>query len=231
MIGVTGATGHLGQAILRYLPAAIPLGRELPTTGVHAVIHTACPNWRDDTAVTLFDLYNTRLSCYIRKHDVRTVINIGTWWQYAEGNCTDLPYTLQKHRQTRMLEWTGANVTTVIPYSIYGDDPRPGRGFIPQLVKTLTTGEPLVGLSNQPRDFIHVTDVALACIAALDATPATYTAATRRPESPYEIATRYGVSAPDYAEYPTATPVYLHPPVPNWSPVINVDDHIRRLIL
>lgn len=230
MIAITGHTGHLGRELTRFLPTAIPIGREIPQDvqkPVHVLIHAAAPNWRDDTAIAMFDLYNEAIAAFIRRHDIRTVINIGSWWQYADGNCRDLPYTLQKHRQARLMEWTGARVTHIIPYSIYGDEARTGRGFIPQLIYALTTNTALSGLSDQPRDFIHVSDVAAAIITAIEANPGTYSAATGLTISPRELANRYGIDAPDYLEHPHATPRHLHPPVPHWRPRTDVIQHIN----
>lgn len=233
MIAVTGHTGHLGQELMRFLPTAMPIGRYVPRDvqkPVHTLVHAAAPNWRDDDAVAMFDLYNEAIAAFIRRHDIRTVINIGSWWQYAEGDCRDLPYTLQKHRQARLMEWTGARVVHVIPYSIYGDEARAGRGFIPQLIYALTTNTGLAGLSDQPRDFIHVSDVAAAIITAIDANPGTYVAATGITFSPRELGNRHNLEARNYPERPHATPRYLHPPVPQWAPRFNVLEHITRSV-
>lgn len=233
MIAVTGHTGHLGRELMRFLPDALPIGREVPQhvrKNVHVLVHAAAPNWRDDHAVAMFDLYNEAIAAFIRRHDIRTVINIGSWWQYAEGDCRDLAYTLQKHRQARLMEWTGARVVHVIPYSIYGDEARAGRGFIPQLIHAINTNTNVAGLSQQPRDFIHVSDVATAIITAFSATPNTYAAATNITISPRELAKIYGIQAPDYPEHPHAIPRHLHPPVPQWRPHYNVLQHITRSV-
>jgi nucleoside-diphosphate-sugar epimerase len=230
VIGVTGHTGHLGQEILRLLPDAHGIGREIPKTRFDCIIHTACANWRDEKDVALFDLFNDQLCRHIYQTRPTTVINLGSWWQYAEGNCRDLSYTLQKHRQTRALHAVHPNLVTLIPYSIYGNEPRPGRGFIPQLINTINTGQPLTGLSNQPRDFIHVSDVAAACITALTAPPGIYMIATGQTNTPRRLAENHGVTAPDYNEHPNAYPVYIHDFVPNWQPAVNVHEHIADAI-
>lgn len=224
MIGVTGASGHLGQAILELLPDAHPIGYTMPDIPLTGLIHAAAPNFRDDDAVVRFHEFNQQLHAYLSHNRVRRTVIVGSWWQHAEGECRDLLYTKLKDHQRRM--FPGVHV---LPYSIYGDEARPGRGFIPQLIHTINTGQPLQGLSDGARDFIHVSDVARACIIALDAPWGTYIAATGQARSPRAIAADYGVTAPDYPEYPSAIPRYLARPVPAWQPLINLDAHIQAL--
>jgi hypothetical protein len=230
MIGITGSTGHLGQAILNLNSDIEPLDRELPTRPIQTLIHTAAPNWKDDTAVHLFDEYNKEIIRYITMNKIQTVINVGSWWQYARGNCQDLPYTALKHRQQAILSNLGVNLITIIPFSIYGDHPRPGRGFIPQLVQAIKNKAPLQGLSNQPRDFIHVNDVATACIHATTQKKGIYVAGTRHSSSPKEIAKRYGIEAPEYLEHPTATPRYFYFWLPGWKPRVSLHKHIKNAL-
>ena len=205
------------------LQDALPIGRTIPEQPVDALIHCAAPNYRDEDAVRDFLGFELEIRKYVQRHGIEKVVVVGSWWQYAEGNARELTYTSMKVLQARLFR----EYVQVIPYSIYGDDPRPGRGFIPQLIRTLTTGEPLVGLSDEPRDFIHVTDAARACIAALSARQGTYLAATRVAETPRQIAERYGVTAPDYTEYPSALPTYGFSDVPSWAPETSLDAHIR----
>jgi nucleoside-diphosphate-sugar epimerase len=223
VIGVTGASGHLGGAILDLLPDSYPIGRNLPEQPLNGIIHCAAPNYRDEVAVGAFTDFALNLNNYARTYGISNVVVVGSWWQYAKGTCTTLLYTHLKNMQTRLFR----QAAHVIPYSIYGDEPRQGRGFIPQMIQAINTGQPLQGLSAQPRDFIHVTDVARACIAALAAPRGIYLAGTRSPESPRCIATRYGVTAPDYAETPSALPAYPFPNVPSWEPLTHLDEHIR----
>ncbi len=223
MIGVTGASGHLGSAIMGLLPNALPIGRALPESPVNGLIHCAAPNYRDEVAVGEFVDFLMDVRDYVRRYEIRNVVIVGSWWQYAEGNARTLLYTNLKDQQSRLFR----RHVHVIPYSIYGDQPRPGRGFIPQLIQAINDGIPLTGLSNEPRDFIHVTDVARACIAALAAPPGTYLAATRTTITPRQIATQYAVTAPDYVEFPSATPDYPFPDVPSWAPQTALDAHIR----
>jgi hypothetical protein len=41
MIGVTGASGALGKALLRRFPGALPIGRVMPSVPVNLLIHAA----------------------------------------------------------------------------------------------------------------------------------------------------------------------------------------------
>jgi len=226
VIGVTGATGHLGTVLMEMLDNPYPIGRELPEHAVNAVIHCAAPNYRDPVAVGAFTDFNLDLANYLRAHRISKIIVVGSWWQDAEGNCKDLLYTHLKNQQQQIFR----TATHVIPYSIYGDEARPGRGFVPQLVQALNGVRELTGLSEQPRDFIHVNDVARALIAALAAPRGVYAAATWQPISPKELAAQYELTANDYPEYPTAIPCYPHEPVPSWRPLIDLHEHIDSLI-
>lgn len=225
MIGVTGASGHLGQVLMKMIPDAYPIGRVVPDFPLTGLIHAAAPNHRDATNVIQFDEFNADLHDYLSRFDVTRCVVVGSWWQDADGECRKLLYTALKDNQRKLFA-----ATHVVPFSIYGDDARTGRGFIPQLIKALRENAPLVGLSDQPRDFIHVTDVARACIAALDIPHGVYLAATFKPVSPRQLAERYGISAPDYVEFPSALPNYNAEPVPGWEPLIDVDDHIKSRI-
>lgn len=221
MIGVTGATGHLGQVICSMFPDTYPIRYAMPDIPLSGLIHVAAPNYRDDAAVVRFHEFNHQVLTYLNDYRTQRVVIVGSWWQHAEGTCQNLLYTKLKDHQRRMFRGTH-----VLPYSIYGDEARPGRGFIPQLIDAIRGRSALQGLSDQPRDFIHVTDVARACVIALDAPRGTYIAATGTPESPRRIAARYGVTAPAYVESPDAVPRYIARPVPAWQPLINLDAHI-----
>lgn len=226
MIGITGATGHLGSVLLDMLPDSEPIGRTIPDRPYEAIIHTAAPNYRDAKAVLDFRDYNRALEDHVRRHRPQVLIVTGSWWQHADGNCRDLLYTMLKNEQAR----TFREAIHVLPYSIYGEQARPGRGFVPQLIDSIRWGTSLKGLSAEPRDFIHVTDVALAHIRALDAPRGTYLAATGYVTTPRDLAHRYGVTGPDYLEPFNASPTYLAPPVPGWTPTVTVDEHIAARI-
>lgn len=230
MIGLTGSTGHLGQVITAMNPDVQVVDRDLPSLRIDTLIHAAAPNWRDETAITMFDLYNYELCRYIVLHKISTIVNIGSWWQYADGNCAALSYSLLKNRQIMMMGKLGVRVVTLVPFSIYGDEARAGRGFIPQLVQAIRNNEPLSGLSNQPRDFVHVQDVARACLLAPSVRAGIYLVATGMTSTPKEIANQYGITAPAYDEYPTGIPRYLFDPLPGWSPRVNLHAHIVNAI-
>lgn len=225
MIGVTGASGHLGQALMELLPDAYPISRTMPDIPLTGLIHAAAPDYRDNEAVVRFHDFNILVHDYVSKSRLRRFVIVGSWWQHAQGNCKELLYTKMKDHQRRMF-----NGTHVLPYSIYGDEARAGRGFIPQLIQAIRWETGLKGLSNESRDFIHVTDVARACIVALDAPKGTYIAGTRHAVSPRELAAEYGINAPDYDEYPSAIPAYLARPVPAWEPLVNLTDHINQAV-
>ena len=226
MIGITGASGHLGNVITSMLPECDPIGHTIPRRRYEAIIHTAAPNYRDDNAVQNFRKFNAHLAEHINEFTPDTLIITGSWWQYAIGTCSDLAYTHLKNEQRVMFP----NAVHLIPFSIYGNEPRPGRGFIPQLIHNINTRQPLKGLSTQLRDFIHVTDVALAHIQGLDAQPGIYEIATGRTITPTDLAGLFGIIAPEYDEHPTAHPQYVAPRLPGWEPTINLINHIKTHI-
>jgi len=226
VIGVTGASGHLGAEILRVLPGSVPIGRDIPDVRYDAIIHAAAPNFRDDGAVIRFRDFNRALEEHLDRRPPDCLVVTGSWWQHAEGSCRDLLYTRLKDEQARIFPWA----VHVLPYSIYGDEPRRGRGFVPQLVLAARGEISLAGLSRQPRDFVHVTDVALAHVRALDAARGSYTAATLRTFSPRELADRLSVGAPELRETPSAEPRYLVEQVPGWEPTVDVIEHIAGAV-
>lgn len=225
-IGVTGASGHLGSMIVEMLPDAEPIGREIPDIYFDAIIHTAAPNFRDDHAVVEFREFNRALEDHLTKHPPDVLVVTGSWWQHAEGSCRELLYTHLKNEQARIF----SQAVHVVPYSIFGDEARPGRGFIPQLILAARGEITLAGLSEEPRDFIHVSDAALAHIRALDAPRGSYTASSHRLVTPRDLAMIFGVSGPTLAEYPSAEPLHLFPQVPGWEPTVDVFEYVRTRI-
>jgi nucleoside-diphosphate-sugar epimerase len=227
MIGVTGATGHLGSVILDMLPDAEPIGRTIPDRPFEAIIHTAAPDYRDDDAVITFRDFNLALEQHLDRHPPDALIVTGSWWQHGIGSCRDVLYTRLKDEQVRMFP----QAAHLIPYSIYGDDPRPGRGFIPQLIRAVNGDMTLTGLSDQPRDFIHVTDVALAHIRALDVPAGMYAVGSGIVISPRDLAAIFGILGPPLPdEYPVAYPRYPRPWLPDWDLTVDVFEHIRDSI-
>jgi hypothetical protein len=194
----------------------------MPDVPLSGLIHAAAPDYRDEDAVVRFHEFNQQIHGYLADSRLRRIVVVGSWWQTATGNCKDLLYTKLKDHQRRMFYGTH-----ILPYSIYGDGARTGRGFIPQLIDAINGGRQLEGLSDQPRDFIHVTDVARACIIGLDAPRGVYMAGWGKTSSPREIALKYGLKAREWAESPEATPTYLTKPVPAWKPLIKLHDHIQ----
>lgn len=222
MIGVTGASGHLGQAIMDLLPDAYPIGRTMPDVQLSGLIHAAAPNYKDEEAVVKFHEFNQQIHEYLIEARLRRIVVVGSWWQIATGSCRDLLYTKLKDHQKRMFP-----AVHIMPYSIYGDEARAGRGFIPQLIEAIREGKQLQGLSDQRRDFIHVSDVARACIIGLDAPRGTYMAGWGETSSPRVIAAKYGLTAPEWVEYPDAAPAHLVNPIPAWKPLVKLHEHIR----
>lgn len=226
MIGVTGASGHLGSVLMEMLPDAEPIGRWIPGRSFEAIIHCAAPDYRDDSAVIAFREFNAALEDHVRRHPPEVLIVTGSWWQHGIGSCRDVLYTRLKDEQVRLFP----QAVHLVPFSIYGDQPRSGRGFVPQLIRAIRGEVALAGLSDQPRDFVHVSDVALAHIRALDAPQGLYLVGTGRAVSPEDLAASFGVSGPLLEEWPVAYPRYLTSFVPGWDPTVDVFDHIRSRV-
>lgn len=223
MIGVTGASGHLGSVLVEMLPDAEPIGRVIPDRVFEAIIHVAAPDYRDDSAVLAFREFNLALEDHVARHPPDVLVVTGSWWQHGIGSCRDVLYTRLKDEQVRLFP----QAVHLLPYSIYGDEPRPGRGFVPQLIRAIRGDVVLAGLSDQPRDFVHVSDAALAHIRALDAPRGCYSVGTGVSFTPEDLAGFFGVTGPLLDEYPVAYPRYLVEPVPGWDPLVDVLDHIR----
>jgi hypothetical protein len=142
------------------VPNALPIGREIPNQKLDCFIHCAAPNFRDEASVNNMYEFNEMCRDYITAKKISRVVIVGSWWQFAQGECNSISYTVMKNRQQDLFP----EAVHVAPFSIYGNEMRAGRGFVPQLVNAIREGTALTGLSTQNRDFIHVSDVAQAVL-------------------------------------------------------------------
>ena len=228
-VGVTGASGHLGGFLVPYLwergHIVTPIARRWDDgIDVDVLIHLAAPDHRDEDAIRDFAKFNERIARWQGYTGV-PVISTGTWWQYAGAEAESLPYTAMKRDQMGMLHGS-----TLIPYSIYSDRIRDGRGFIPQLVAHMRGAGAVAGASRQLRDWIHVADVCAAYEAALVAPAGIYEVATGLQFSPMELVVAMtGGTVGEYPETPNCAPRYRHEHVPGWAPRVDVLTRVRRL--
>lgn len=216
-IAVTGATGHLGRHVCDRLRLVghdvVRVGREFPKRlGADVVWHLAAPDHRDPEACHDFMWFNDEVHA-----SGLPVVNTGTWWQYVDGEAADLDYVKLKHVQEAMFP------TTLILFSVYGQQNRTGRGFIPQLIEHANGGRQLRAVSRQQRDWVHVDDVFEAFIAATLTTPGVYDVATYETFSPYELTLAVtGEPLPNYQESPNCAPVYANNGLKTWAPRMDV---------
>lgn len=224
-VAVTGASGHLGQYICQRLKfsghEAIPIGRKFPKDLESDVIwHLAAPNHRNDSDCAQFMWFNDAVATA-----GIPVINTGTWWQYAGQEAADLHYTRIKQAQQEMFD------TTLILFSVYGSRSRIDRGFIPQLIGYANGINSLAGVSRQQRDWVHVSDVFTAFLAATSSPSGVYDVATGTTFSPYELTLAVvGESLPDYEEFPNCFPHYKNQQLANWNHEIDVLGYIRNSV-
>lgn len=228
-VAVTGASGHLGQAMLPRLTQAgvefTPVGREIPKDlRADVVFHLAAPNHRDAQACTEFTYFNEDLVNWSDKNSV-PVINTGTWWQHAGLDAKSLLYTRTKARQQSMF----AGHTTLILYSVYGNAERDDRGFIPQLVRHLTGFKALTAASDQPRDFVHTDDVCTAYMTAISAPVGTYDIGTHLALSPMQLLRMFRNDVvPIHIDQPPATCHWPNQRLPHWFAETSVISHIHN---
>ncbi len=228
-IAVTGATGHLGRVLVPYLwergKIVEKVGRTLdPDLEADVLIHAATPNWRNEDAIKDFARFNEAVARWAEVTGGR-VINIGSWWQYADGIAPHLSYSRMKNDQQAMFP------VTVVPFSIYGTTQRDDSGFIPLLLAHIRGTSRLKDASHRTRDWIHIRDVCDALRSALVAPDGIYEANTGIMYSPADLVRAMtGETLPGHVDVPAASPRYVHPRVPNWSPRIDVLGHIRRSV-
>ena len=225
-VAVTGASGHLGQYVCQRLKLSghkvIAIGRQFPKDLKADIIwHLAAPNHRDDNDCSQFMRFNDAVAA-----SGIPVINTGTWWQYAGQEASGLYYTRIKQMQQEMFD------TTIVLFSVYGSRPRMARGFIPQLIGYANGVNSLSGASRQQRDWVHVSDVFTALLAATWSPAGVYDIATGTTFSPYELALAVvGESLPDYQEFPNCAPHYANQQLTNWDHKVNVLTYIRTLAI
>lgn len=186
-VGITGASGQLGQALMRRYPQAIAIGHRLPDDPVDVLIHAACPNWTVDRSVTDFYRFNLAVMQYQRRWQPK-VVNVGSWWQVAVGSCRYLTYTRLKDYQQALFP----DAVHVVAYSIYG----PSKGFSRVISDHVTGRRPMPSVGTAWRDFIHVDDVATAVEKAIDLPPGRYSACTAEPVRLDAVASAFGINVP-----------------------------------
>jgi len=187
MIGITGASGALGQALMRRFQGALPIGRVMPTVPVNLLIHAAAPYWWDPISVDDFRWFNDEVRDYVEQHQP-AMINIGSWWQYAAGPVSELAHTRLKREQQVMFP----QARHVVPYSIFGPD----KGFNRHVVAHLTGERRMREILPEWRDFIHVDDVADAVNWARGLTPGVYAACSGEPVRLGTVCRSFGIELP-----------------------------------
>lgn len=230
-VGITGATGHLGQAMMRYLMYrnvdVYLVGHTVPDfMRADVVFHLAAPNHRDKAACSQFTYFNEDLVLWSDKHSV-PVINTATWWQHAGAEAELLFYTRTKAAQQQMF----AGHTTLTLYSIYGESVRSNRGFVPQLVEHLAGRRTLTAASTEARDFVHVDDICRAYLAAIEAPVDVYDVATYLAISPMRLAQVFTDDPMDvWPDEPSALCHYPNKRLPGWRAEIAVTQYIAQAL-
>jgi hypothetical protein len=213
MIGVTGATGTLGKAILAAYPdVTVPIYRTLPEEGLPVIIHTATILPGSGKDPSEFDSFNHSLASYVNQHKTK-IVNVGTCWQILEGSCQEQPYTLMKNRQEALLP----DAIHVYAYNIFG----PQSGFIFNLKRHLNGEHKLSHVHQEPRDFIYVGDVARACMSAVGLEPGRYAIASGKSTLPANLIAQYDIDLPVIPDRVTARLAYPLPVIGNSLVTIN----------
>jgi len=220
VIGVTGATGMLGKAILAAYPdVTVPIYRTLPEESLPVIIHTATVLPGSGKDPSELDSFNYSLASYVNKHKTK-IVNVGTCWQILEGSCQEQPYTLMKNRQEVLFP----NGVHVYAYNIFG----PGNGFIFNLKQYLAGKIKLPYVHEEPRDFIYVDDVARACMSAVGLEPGRYAIASGKSTLPANLIAQYGINLPVVPDKVTAKLAYPLPIIGN--SLVTVNDFIEDFV-
>jgi nucleoside-diphosphate-sugar epimerase len=228
-VGVTGASGHLGQTMLAHLAQAgidfTPIGRDIPQDlRADVIFHLAAPNLKEPEACTSFTYFNEDLVMWAERNSAQ-VINTASWWQHAGIEAESLFYTRTKAAQQSMF----AGHTTLTLFSVYGDPVRDDRGFIPQLIRHLTGFKALTAASNQPRDFIHANDVCTAYLTAISAPVGNYDIGTHLALSPMQLLAMFRNDiVPLHIDQPSATCHWPNQRLPHWFAQTSVITHIHN---
>jgi nucleoside-diphosphate-sugar epimerase len=230
-VAITGATGHLGQAMVRYLiyrniDVYLVGHRVTDFMRADVVFHLAAPDHRNESDCKTFTYFNEELLTWSDKHSV-PVINTATWWQHAGFESELLPYTRIKAAQQVMF----AGHTTLTLFSIYGESARSSQEFVPQLIGHLTGRQPLRAASLEPRDWVHLDDVCRAFMAALDAPVDAYDVATYLSLSPMKLAQVFTDQPLEvWADEPSALCHYPNKRLPGWRAEIAVTQYIAQAL-
>lgn len=218
-VAVTGASGALGKALMRKFPGAIAVGHTMLSEPVDLLIHAACPDWRDERSITDFSRFNLAVRQYVTRHSP-IMVNVGSWWQVAEGTCRNLAYTrLKDHQQALFPE-----ARHVLAYSIFGPD----KGFGLDVADHIAGRRPMQTVGTAWRDFIHVDDVADAIEWSVGLKPGVYAACSQEPVRVSAVLESFGIRLPKQERPPEAD---LRYPVDNIAPVtVHLSEFIAHAV-
>jgi nucleoside-diphosphate-sugar epimerase len=228
-VGITGATGHLGRVLVNAAARAghtvIPVGRTWSDDlEVDVLFHLAAPDWHDPAAISRFAIYNELIARWSQQTGTR-VVNTATWWQQAGPEAEALAYTRMKADQMTLFR------TSLVLFSVYGDEYRAGRGFVPQLVRHCRGLEDMPSASTRLRDWVHVDDVCRAYLAVMAVREGVYEVATGQAYSPGQLVRAMtGRTPPPRNETPLCDMRHLRPWVPGWAPQIGVLTYLNAAV-
>lgn len=218
-IGITGASGALGKALMHRFPDAVPIGHTMPDEPLDRIVHAACPNWRDEKAIEGFSRFNLALRQYVRRHEPE-MVNVGSWWQVAGGMCHYLSYTRLKDYQQGLFP----EARHVVAYSIFGPD----KGFGLDVADHISGKRRMRTVGDAWRDFIHVDDVADAVAWAFGLKPGVYAACSGQPVRINAVMESFGIRLPHLDLPPQAE---LRYPLENIAPVtVHLSEFIAHLV-